>query len=64
MSSTSSGGESRSDHRGWVRPQELAAQERISRRTVWRWVREGKLEVRRLDARKGVRVREPDWPDE
>jgi predicted site-specific integrase-resolvase len=55
---------SRSDRRDWVRPTALAEREGISRRTVWRWVQQGKLEVQRKSARAGVRVREPDRSEE
>jgi len=49
-----------SDPRDWRKPVDLAEREGVSRRTVWRWVQQGKLEVRRVDARTGVRVRAAD----
>jgi len=47
----------------WEKPVSLAEREGISRRTVWRWVQRGKLEVSRRGARAGVRVRTVEQDD-
>ena len=43
--------------RDWLRPQQLADREGVSRRTVWAWVEKGIVEDRRLAPKTGVRVR-------
>jgi predicted site-specific integrase-resolvase len=47
-------GSSRSE---WLKTRELAAREGVHVDTIWRWVKKGLVEAKRLDARTGVRVR-------
>jgi predicted site-specific integrase-resolvase len=48
----------------WLKPRELAEQERVSLRTVWRWQEKGLIETRRLATRTAVRVRMSDEDDD
>jgi hypothetical protein len=43
----------------WVEPGEFAKAFHVTTRTVWRWVKLGHLEVRRIGPQAGVRVRRP-----
>jgi len=47
-----------------MRVRELCEQEGISRRTAWRWVDKGLLEVSRRGPRTGVRVSFPTTADD
>jgi hypothetical protein len=41
----------------WLAPKELARKMGKDRRTVWRWARKDVVEVKRVSARTGVRMR-------
>lgn len=41
----------------WLKVSELAARAGVNRTTIWTWADKGLVEIRRLEARTGVRAR-------